>query len=191
MTDKKLESCNHITKLRSSMKTVILIAACLMLSGCGLLGSSNFGKHTDARVQFKQSDDTRISKQAEAIAEIATSPAQTSEGAAYQKAIGMFTIGLIRSQEYNEAPPMTEEQAIVEGVKVVAPFATMGISNTIIATKAIKAAGDVTIGAGSNVHGSLNNTTATALGSTATATATGTAEPTVVDPVIVEPVIVQ
>jgi len=156
-----------------------------MSSGCSLLGNSDFESHTKSRIAFKDSDDSRIAAQAEAIERIASTQAQTAEGAAFQKALGMFSIALLKNQEYSEAAPMTTNQALLEGTKAVVPFFAMGYSNVRIATEGLKRAGTVSIGDGATVTSSLNDTQSINLGS-GVATTTGTAVPTVVDPVIVE-----
>jgi len=165
--------------------TVMFLFLVSMSSGCGLMGNSDFDSHTKSRIAFKDSDDQRITAQAEAIASIASSSTQTAEGAAFQKALGMFSIALLKNQEYSEAAPMTTNQALLEGTKAVVPFFAMGYSNVRIATEGLKRAGTVSIGDGATVTSSLNDTQSINLGS-GVATTTGTAVPTVVDPVIVE-----
>jgi len=169
--------------------TAMFFVLVSMSSGCALFGNSDYDSHTKARIAFKDSDDSRIAAQAEAIQAIASSKAQTAEGAAFQKALGMFSIALLKNQEYNEAAPMTTNQAMLEGAKVVVPFFAMGYSSVRIATEGLKRAGTVSIGDGATVTSSLNDTQAISLGSGA-ATTTGTAVPTVVDPVIVEPMVI-
>jgi len=159
-----------------------------MVSGCGLLGNSDYDSHTKARIAFKDSDDSRIAAQAEAIERIASTQARTAEGAAFQKALGMFSIALLKNQEYAEAAPMTTNQAMLEGAKAVVPFMAIGYSTVRIATEGLKRAGTVMIGDGATVTSSLNDTQSINLGS-GVATTTGTAEPA--EPIIVEPFIVE
>jgi len=170
------------------MKKLLLIIVPLFLSGCGLLGNSDYDSHTKSRIAFKDSDDQRIAAQSEAIAAIASSSTQTAEGAAFQKALGMFSIALLKNQEYAEVAPMTTNQAMLDGAKAVVPFLAIGYSTVRIATEGLKRAGTVMIGDGATVTSSLNDTQSINLGS-GVATTTGTAEPA--EPIIVEPFIVE
>jgi len=174
--------------------TVMFLFLVSMSSGCSsILGNSDFESHTKSRIAFKDSDDSRIAAQAEAIERIASTQAQTAEGAAFQKALGMFSIALLKNQEYAEAAPLTTNQAMLEGAKAVVPFFAMGYSNVRIATEGLKRAGTVSIGDGATVTSSLNDTQSINLGS-GVATTTGTAVPTVVEqpaPIIIDPVIVK
>jgi hypothetical protein len=168
--------------------TVMFLFLVSMSSGCGLMGNSDFDSHTKSRIAFKDSDDQRIAAQSESIERIASTPTQTAEGAAYQKAIGMFAISTLKSQEYNEAAPMTATQASVEIVKAAVPVIGMTYSTVSIAKEGLKRAGNVSVESGATVTSSLNDTTSTSLGSGA-ATTTGTAVPP--EPIIVEPFIVE
>jgi len=169
--------------------TAMFLFLVSMSSGCStILGNSDFDAHTKSRIAFKDSDDQRIAAQSEAIAAIASSTTQTAEGAAFQKALGMFSIALLKNQEYAEAAPVTTNQAMLEGAKAVVPFMAIGYSTVRIATEGLKRAGTVMIGDGATVTSSLNDTQSINLGS-GVATTTGTAEPA--EPIIVEPFIVE
>lgn len=104
--------------------------------------------------------------------------------------IATMTIGNLHSTQLDIKKPVTGMDVAAGAVSHI-PFIASTLSLWKLGEAGIQAAGNVEIGAGSNVAGSFNETSATAIGSTASATATGTAEPTVVDPVIVDPVIVQ
>ena len=172
------------------MKTILYmltISLLLPLTGCpALFGKSDYDSHTQARVEFKQSDDSRLVAQSQSIERMATSPTKTDEGAAYQKAFGMMAIGMLKNQEYGERAPMTIIEGTVEVAKIAVPITVNAASNTAIAREGLKAAGNVEIGQGATVTDSLNKPSATSIGSGAVATV----QPYEVRPEVVEPVVV-
>ena len=170
------------------MRTIIALAIMVALSGCtALFGKSDYDSHTKARVEFKMSDDSRLVAQSQSIERMATSPTETAEGAAYQKALGMMAIGMLKNQEYGERAPMTIIEGTVEVAKIAVPITVNAASHTAIAREGLRAAGSVEIGQGATVSGSLNRPSATSIGDGATATM----QPYEVHPEVVEPVVVQ
>lgn len=170
------------------MKPLALAVSLLIpLTGCtALFGKSDYDSHTKARVEFKQSDDSRLVAQSQSIERMATSPTHTAEGAAYQKALGMMAIGMLKPQEYGERAPMTIIEGTVEVAKIAAPITVNAASNTAIAREGLKAAGNVEIGENATVSGSLNRPSATSIGDGATANM----QPYDVRPEVVQPVVV-
>ena len=168
------------------MRTIIVMALAVMLSGCSLLGQSDYNSHTRARVEFKQSDDARLSAQSQAIADMAAKSSGSQEAAAYKAALGMVAIAMLKNQDYSEAPPMTWTQVggkVVDAVPFVAGMGGM----YLLGKEAIREAGNVSIGADSTVSGSFNKPTATNLGEGAATVQPYEVRPEVVQPVIVEP----
>jgi hypothetical protein len=176
--------------MQKILKMVLVVSLMIPLSGCSLLGgNSDYDSHVRGRVEFKQSDDTRIAAQAQAIADMATSRTETAEGAAFQKALGMITIALLKNQEYSEKAPMTMTEGVVRVAEVAVPFAAIGYSTVQLGREISRAAGDVSIGAGSTVSGSFNKPSAVSIGEGSALASPGVevVKPEVVNPVIVEP----
>lgn len=167
------------------MKNILLLPImAVALSGCVFTGS-DYDSHVRGRVEFKQSDDSRIASQAASIADMAAKDSGSAEAAAYKNALAMLSISMLRNQDYGEAPPMTWTQVVRKVVDTIPFVAGMG-GAYLIAKEGIRAAGNVTIGEGSTVSGSLNKPTATSVGESTTATV----QPYDVRPEVVNPVIV-
>jgi len=168
------------------MKNIMVLCLLLAMSGCGLMGKGNYESHTGARIAFKESDTQRIAAQSEAIRSIAAQPAQTSEAAAFKQALAMMSISQIRPDEYKEAPPLTWEGVVLEGVKQAPLGAAIWAVNSV-AKAGIAAAGNTTIGDNATVTDSFIRNESHATGSDTVSSIT----PKTVDPVVVEPFVVE
>ena len=171
------------------MQKLLILVALVVLTGCSLLGQSDYSSHTLARVEFKQSDDARLAAQSQAIADMAARQSGSQEAAAYKAALGMLAIAMLKNQDYSEAPPVTWSQVGGKVVDAVPFIAGMG-GAYLIAKEGIRAAGNVSIGENSTVSGSFNQPVATNLGDGAATVQPYDVRPEVVQPVIVEPTIV-
>lgn len=168
------------------MRKVFLVSLVMLLSGCGVIGQSDYERHAQARVEFKQSDDSRIKTQTTAIIGLASKPSASAEAEAYKNALATLSISMLKNQEYGERAPMTAIEGAVEVAKQVIPIGVNAISNTAIAREGIRSAGNVDIGQGATVTNSLNKPNATSVGSGAVATV----QPYEVRPEVVEQQIV-
>ncbi len=164
----------------------------LSASGCSaLFGDGDYQSYSQALVDHSESEKGRVTSQAYEISTIAQNSmkyASTPTEALLVSVIATMQIAQLGSNPLDIKKPTTGMDVASSAVSHI-PFLASSLSLWRLGEAAIKAAGDVTIGAGSNVSGSFNDTTATALGSTATATATGTATPTIVEqpaPIIFE-----
>jgi hypothetical protein len=171
------------------MKKALLIVSLLIpLSGCTLLGgASDYDSHVRGRVEFKQSDDTRMAAQSQAIADLAAKDSANAEAAAYKNALAMVAIGMLRNQEYGEKAPMSITEGVVEVVKGVAPYGAITYTTVTLGREIARAAGAVSIGDNATISGSFNKPTANSFGDGMATAAPGVE---VVKPEIVQPVVI-
>lgn len=173
---------------------IIFIMLALSLQGCSaLFGEGDYQSYSKALIEHSDNEKSRIASQSNEISTLAQNSmkyASTPTEALLVGVIATMTIGNLHSTQLDIKKPVTGMDVAAGAVSHI-PFIASTLSLWKLGEAGIREAGNVEIGAGSNVAGSFNETSATAIGSTASATATGTAEPTVVDPVIVDPVIVQ
>lgn len=169
------------------MKRALCIVSLLIpLSGCSaILGTGDYGQYSSALQTHSNAEGTRIAAQAGAIAEAAKVPTSTPTERALLATIAMMQIERLQPVPLGIAKPTTGMDVLGKVVDVV-PFVSSTAGLTYLGVKATQAAGNVEIGQGATVSGSLNRPTATSLGEGTVATV----QPYEVRPEVVEPVII-
>lgn len=169
------------------MRTIIALAIMVALSGCtALFGPGDYSEYSLALQSHSDAESRRIVAQSSAIAEAAAVPTSTPTERALLATIAMMQIERLQPLPLGIAKPTTGMDVMGKVVDVV-PFVSSTAGLTYLGVKATQAAGNVEIGEGATVSGSLNRPSATSIGDGATTTM----QPYAVRPEVVEPVVVQ
>ena len=152
------------------MRTIIALAIMVALSGCtALFGPGDYSEYSLALQAHSDAESRRIVAQSSAIAEAAAVPTSTPTERALLATIAMMQIERLQPIPLGIAKPTTGMDVAAKIVDVV-PFVASTTGIVYLGTKAVQAAGNVEIGSGATVTGSLNRPTATSIGDGATAT---------------------
>lgn len=173
-------------KVFSLVLVVGLVAA---LSGCSaLFGEGDYKSYSEALKTHSEKEASRIQSQADAIADASNIATATQTERALLATIAMMQIERLQPVPLGIAKPTTGMDVAMAGVNQI-PFVVGMGAMWQLGKAGIQAAGNVSIGQGASVSGSLNKPTAVNIGG---GNGTVTASPTVetVRPEIVEPVIV-
>ena len=134
------------------MKTlVVLFAAMMMLSGCGMMGFDDYGKYADTLAVHSQAEGDRIRAQASAIRDTVASAGATSNEKLLLAVIGSMQIERLAPVPLQIEKPYTGMQALntlAGQATSIIGFGAMGY----LGAKAIGAAGEINFNGDSNSY---------------------------------------
>lgn len=151
------------------MKKLLAAMLVLPLAGCSaLFGTGDYETYSTALQTHSDAESRRIVAQSLAIAEAAAVQTSTPTERALLATIAMMQIERLQPTPLGMEKPTTGMDVMAKVVDVV-PFVSSTAGLVYLGTKAVQSAGNVEIGQGATVSGSLNRPSATSIGDGATA----------------------
>lgn len=168
------------------MKKIIALALLLPLSGCtALFGPGDYQQYSQALQTHSETESARIQAQSGAIASAAIVPTATPTERALLATIAMMQIERLAPTQLGIVKPTTGMDVLGKTVDTIPFIAGVG-GMYLLGKEGIRAAGNVEIGSGATVSGSLNRPSAVSVGDGANAAV----QPYEVMPEVVQPVVV-